>query len=623
MPPKPASDTQRPISRDLRPLLRLLGLVRPYAPRIALAVLALLIAAGAVLAFGQVVRTLVDSGLASSTRGALDEALLVFLAVVAVLSAAVLARSYLLSWIGERVVADLRRAVFDRVLALDVGFFETTRTGEVISRLTADTAILQVVLGSTLAMALRALLLVVGGILMLAVTSPKLTAWVVAGTPVILLPVWLIGFRVRRLSRASQDRIADVGAYVDEVLHAIRTVQACCHEPIDRRRYGERVEQAFATARRRALLSATLGGIAMALTFGAIGLILWLGGQEVIAGRMSGGELSAFLFYALLVASSVGGLSEMAAELFRGAGAGERLVELLAKEPRITAPAQPLALPKPAAGRIELRDLRFAYPAHPDVPVIRDLSVTIRPGERVALVGPSGAGKTTLFQLLLRFYDPQRGALRFDDCDLRAVDPADLRQRIAIVPQDPVIFGANAWENIRYGLQDISDAAVRRAADAAQATEFLDRLPNGFATYLGERGVRLSGGQRQRIAIARAILRDPALLLLDEATSALDAESERLVQRALEALMQGRTSLIIAHRLATVRKVNRILVLDQGRLVASGRHEELMASGGLYARLARLQFQGEWEEPIGSHEDMRQTTDAGAPKVTSLVGGSA
>jgi ATP-binding cassette subfamily B protein len=599
MPPRYAvPDSRRPISRNLRPLLRLLAFLRPYLGRTLLAVVALFVAAGAVLAFGQVIRTLVDSGLSSGAEAALDRALLVFLAVVVVMALAVFARSYLLTWIGERVVADLRRAVFERVLSLDVGYFETVRTGEIISRLTADTALLQVVFGSTLAMAARALLLIAGGLLMLAVTSPKLTALVLLGTPAILVPVWLIGHRVRHLSRASQDRLADVGAYVDEALHGIRTVQAFCHEPVDRARYAGRVEEAFTAARRRALASAALGGTVMLLTFAAIGLVLWLGGQEVLAGQLSGGELSAFLFYSLLVASSVGGLSEVVAELLRGAGASERLLELLAQEAQIRPPPDPQPLPRPATGRIEMRDLGFAYPAHPELPAIEGLNLRIAAGERVALVGPSGAGKSTLFQLLLRFYDPQRGAILFDGLDLRTVDPAELRRRIAIVPQDPVIFAADAWENIRYGLEGVEDAAVRRAADAAQASEFLDRLPQGFATFLGERGVRLSGGQRQRLAIARAILRDPALLLLDEATSALDAESERLVQRALETLMEGRTSLVIAHRLATVRKVDRILVIDRGRLVASGRHEQLMAEDGLYARLARLQFQVDRDETL-------------------------
>ncbi len=585
----------RPTTRNLGPLLRLFGFLRPYVWRLVLAALALLIAAGSVLAFGQVIREVVDSGLKTGSEAALTQSLLLFLAVVGAMAGAIMVRSYLLAWIGERVVADLRRAVFDRVLGLDVGFFETTRTGEVISRLTSDTTLLQVVVGSTLAMALRTLLLVVGGVVMLALTSPHLTGLVLLGTPLVILPLWLIGYRVRRLSRASQDRIADVGAYVDEVLHAIRTVQAFCHEAVDRARYGERVETAFATSVRRARLGALLSAIAVSVTFGAIGVVLWIGGREVLAGHLSGGELSAFLFYSVLVASSVGGLSELFGDLLRGAGASERLMELLGTDARIHAPERPQSLPTPARGQIDLEQLSFAYPAHPGVPVLQDLSLEIAPGERVALVGPSGAGKTTLFQLLLRFYDPQQGTIRFDGVALPALDPAELRRRIAMVPQDPVIFGADAWENIRYGLDSVPDATVRAAADAAHASEFLDRLPDGFDTFLGERGVRLSGGQRQRIAIARALLRDPTLLLLDEATSALDAESERLVQLALEGLMRGRTSIVIAHRLATVRQVDRILVLDQGRVVASGGHDSLMRGGGLYARLAALQFRSEAE----------------------------
>jgi ATP-binding cassette subfamily B protein len=581
----------RPRGRDLRPLLRLLRFAWPYRGRLALALLALLIAAVALLAFGQVIRAVVDHGLASGSKQTLDVALLLFLIVVVVLAASITVRSYLLNWIGERVVADVRQAVFNRVLALDVGFFETTRTGEVISRLTSDTALLQIVVGSTLAMALRTGILAVGGIVMLAVTSPALTLMVVLGVPFIILPAWVLGHRVRRLSRISQDRIADVGAYVDESLHGIRTVQAFCHEPIDRARYGNEVEAAFSAAMRRSLASAALSGIVTLLTFGAIGTVLWFGGREVLAGKISGGELSAFLFYAILVAGSFGSLSELAGQLLRGAGASERLMELLRTEAVITAPRNPKPLPEPVRGEVQAEALRFGYPARAGTLALDGVDFRVAPGERVALVGPSGAGKSTLFHLLLRYYDPQSGRLRLDGVDLRKLDPTTLRRQIAVVPQDPVIFGADAWENIRYGLESADDQAVRDAAKAAHADAFLSRLPGGYSSFLGERGVRLSGGERQRIAVARAILRDPALLLLDEATSALDAESERLVQDALEHLMRGRTSIVIAHRLATVRNADRILVLDQGRIVAAGHHEALLAQGGLYARLASLQFQ--------------------------------
>jgi ATP-binding cassette subfamily B protein len=583
--------TDRPRGRRLRPLLRLLAFSRPYLGRLLLALLALFVAAGAVLAFGEVIRTVVDQGLSAGTPRTLDRALLLFLTVVTVLAAAVVVRSYLLNWIGERVVADVRQAVFERVLALDVGFFETTRTGEIISRLTSDTALLQVVVGSTLAMALRTGLLATGGVIMLAVTSPRLTGLVLAGVPLVVLPAWVLGYRVRRLSRRSQDRIGDVGAYVDETLHGIRTVQAFCHEPIDLRRYGRRVEDAFDTAMQRSRVSAALSGLVTLLTFGAIGGVLWFGGKEVLAGNLSGGELSAFLFYAIMVAGAVGSLSDIAGQLLRGAGASERLMELLETEPAIRPPQRPATLPVTVSGRVQAQGLVFHYPARPDTPALDSLDLDIAPGERVALVGPSGAGKSTLFHLLLRFYDPDRGRLRLDGVDIGQLDPTELRRHIAVVPQDPVIFGADAWENIRYGLEEASDDDVRAAARAAHADGFLSRLPQGYDTFLGERGVRLSGGERQRIAVARAILRDPALLLLDEATSALDAESERLVQDALERLMEGRTSIVIAHRLATVRGADRILVLDHGRIIASGRHDALLAEGGLYARLAALQFQ--------------------------------
>ncbi len=595
---------QRLPSRDLRILKQLFTFLRPYRSAVLGAMLALLIAAAAVLGFGIVLQRVVDQGLSSGSSAALNQALLLFLVVITVMAASVAARVYLVTWIGERVVADIRKAVFARVLKLEPAFFEVTRTGEVISRLTTDTSLLQVVVGSTLAIAVRNALLIGGGLVMLSITSGKLALLVLLGVPLAVIPLWLLGHRVRSLSRSSQDRIADISAFIDEVLYGISTVQAFCHERIDQRNYEGHVEAAFDAAIRRTRVSALLTATVMLITFVAVSIVLWVGGHDVLAGRISGGQLSAFVFYALLVAGSVGALSEVAGDLLRAAGATERLLELLNTEPGISPPASPVALPEPARGEVQLGNVTFRYPSRPDSPALSELSLTLEPGQKVALVGPSGAGKSTLLQLLLRFYDPEAGVIRFDGVDIRQADPQQLRQRMALVPQDPVIFGASARENIRYGFSGVNDADVRRAAEAAHATEFIDLLPQGFDTFLGERGIRLSGGQRQRIAIARAILRDPAVLLLDEATSSLDAESERLVQDALEQLMQARTTLIIAHRLATVRKVDRILVMDRGRIVASGRHDELVAGHGLYARLAALQFRdtpAPLPEPANGH----------------------
>ena len=584
------SASGRATSRNLGNLLQLIDFVRPYRRQLALAVFALLVAAASVLAFGLVIREVVDQGISSGETTALNNSLLLFLVVVSVMALSVGARVFLVNWLGERVVADVRKTVFAHVLSLDAAFFETTRTGEVISRLTTDTTLLQTVVGSTLAVSVRNLLLIIGGVVMMLITSLKLTLLVLVGVPLVVVPVWLLGSRVRRLSRISQDRVADVASRVDEALYGIRTVQAFRHEPVDRRKYGEQVEAAFVAATSRARVSGTLATMVMWLTFAAVGLVLWLGGQDVLAGRMTGGELSAFVFFAVLVAGSVGALSEVAGELMRAAGATERLLALLATTPSVEPPETPVALPEPAAGRVAFEGVSFSYPSRPDQAVLRQFDLCIEPGETVALVGPSGAGKSTLMQLLLRFYDPQQGQVRLDGVDLRLADPGEIRRRLAVVPQDPVIFGASVRENIAYGLAGVSDADIRAVTAAAHASEFVDRLPEGLDTYLGERGVRLSGGQRQRIAIARALLRDPAVLLLDEATSALDAQSESVVQLALDELMKGRTTLVIAHRLATVRKADRIVVMDEGRIVASGRHEELVAAGGLYASLAALQF---------------------------------
>ncbi len=585
-----ARSSERPRANSLAVLGLLWRHLRPYRLQAVGAGVALVIAASGVLGLGFALRHLVDQGFATGDAGQLDRTVLMLLGVVVVLAAATYCRFSLVSWIGERVVADIRSAVYARVVRLSPAFFEVTKTSEVLSRLTTDTTLLQVVVGTSLSQALRNLLLFLGGSVLLLITSPKLTGLVFLVVPAVVLPILVFGRRVRRLSRDSQDRVAEIGGRVDETLTAIRTVQAFTHEARESARFSATAEAAFKTAVQRIRARAALTALVMLLVFGAVSLILWTGGHDVVAGRLTGGELSAFVFYAVVVASAVGALSEVIGDLQRAAGAMERLVELLNTEPAIKAPADPRSLPVPARGAVTLEEVSFRYPAQPDRPTLDALSFRVAPGERVALVGPSGAGKTTVFQLLLRFYDPLAGRLTVDGLDLRDLDPLALRAQIGLVPQEPVIFSGSALENIRYGKPEASLEEVKEAARAAQALEFLEALPQGLDTYLGERGVRLSGGQRQRVAIARALLKNPPLLLLDEATSALDAESERAVQLALDGLMAGRTTLVIAHRLATVLKADRILVLDHGRLVEQGTHASLIRQGGLYARLAQLQF---------------------------------
>ncbi|MEQ8394768.1 ABC transporter transmembrane domain-containing protein [Thalassobaculum sp.] len=591
----------RPKGRDLAVLKRVLDFVAPYRWRVVLAAIALVVTAAATLAVGQGLRILVDDGFADGDPAQLDRALAALIGLAVVLSVGTFSRFYLVSWLGERIVADLRNAVFARVVSLHPGFFEVTRTGEVLSRLTTDTTLLQSIIGSSASMALRNMLALTGGLIMLFITNAKLAGLLMLVVPVIVLPIVLIGRLVRKLGRESQDRVADVGACAEESFGAIRTVQAFTHEAEDRARFGDEVAAAFATAIRRIRLRGLLSSLAILLVFSSVGFVLWVGGNDVMAGRMTPGELTAFVFYGVTVAFSVGIISEVYGELLRAAGATERLVELLEAEPEIRAPSDPTPLPWPAEGRLAFDGVTFRYPSRPDTSALAGFTLAVAPGETVALVGPSGAGKTTVFQLLLRFYDPAAGRVMVDGVDARAADPTDLRRRIALVSQDPVIFAASAMENIRYGRPDATDAEVVAAARDAAAHDFVAALPDGYDSFLGEKGVRLSGGERQRISIARALLRDPAILLLDEATSALDAENERLVQNALERLMQGRTTLVIAHRLATVIEADRICVMEAGRLVAEGPHATLMDTSPLYRRLAELQFgQGGPEGPISA-----------------------
>ncbi len=584
----------RPVVRDprrLRPALApILPFVRPYKAAVAGALAALVFTAGCTLAIGQGLKFMIDRGLATGSPEMLRQSVGWFLLVVVLMAVGTFTRFFLVSWLGERVSADLRRAVFDHVVSLEPAFFETNSPREIQTRITTDTTLLETVIGSSVSIALRNLLTFLGGLVLLFVTDPKLTGTVLACVPAVIAPILIFGRRVRRLSRASQDRVADVGAFVGETLGSVKIVQAHNHEPLDRAAFGVRVESAFAAAVLRIRQRAVLTTVVIVLVLGAVGFLIWQGGNDVLAGRITGGQLAAFVFYAIMVGGAVGAISEVYGDLQRAAGATERLSELLAVLPRIASPPEPRALPKPVRGALSIRSIGFAYPSRPDTPAISELSLEIAAGERVALVGPSGAGKSTLFELLLRFYDPAHGTILLDGVDVRHLALEELRRHVALVPQQPTLFSTTVAENIRYGRPDATDAEVRAAADAAYASEFIGRLPEGYASHLGEGGVRLSGGQRQRMAIARALLRNPEVLLLDEATSALDAESESVVQRALDVLMRGRTSIVIAHRLATVVDAHRTVVLDHGRLVAVGTHAQLLRSSPLYARLAELQF---------------------------------
>ena len=583
---------RRAKSRSLAPLRGLLPFLRPYRWTVVAAAVAMLVAATATLVLPLAGRGLIDHGFDAADAARISQYFLAFLAVAAVMGVSSATRYYFVTWTGERVIADLRKAVFDNVISLSPTFFEKTRTGEVLSRLTADTTLIQTVIGSSASVAARNVLTLTGGLVMMFVTSFKLSALVLGAVLLVMVPLILFGRWVRTLSRKSQDKIADTSAHASETINAVQTVQAFTHEGYERKAFGNAIEDSVTMAILRTRARAVMTGVVIFAVFAAIVCVGWIGAHDMITHRTTGGMLVQFIIYAILVGGGVGALSETWGDIQRAAGASERLMELLHAKPDITLPAHPKTLKAPTRGAVSLSNVTLRYPSRPDYAALNGLSLDVNPGEAVALVGPSGAGKSSVFQILLRFYPIQGGTVTFDGVDIADLDPTELRRHISIVAQDPVIFSGTLADNIRYGRPDASDADISRAADGAAASEFIAALPQGLMTRVGERGVTLSGGQRQRIAIARAMLRDAPLLLLDEATSALDAENERLVQQGLANLMAGRTTIVIAHRLATIQRLNRIVVMDQGRVVGEGSHAELVARGGLYAKLASLQFSG-------------------------------